>query len=156
MRLVFLGPILLFKKFIDNKIVLFGHGINPKRMTKLNSVKQYFVNCLIKRADFTFFYTEREYRFFRKILKRNHLKSIDNSIDVKNAKRIKNIISKHNNRHSIKENLHITQEIVLIYNARFSLKERRADLIIQYDEKTQQRTFCNHNYRYRTVQTRFF
>lgn len=121
--------ILLLTKFIHRKkIVLWGHGISVKRYHSEEVNPSIFLKWMISLADLVWLYTEKEVNIWRNIsIKSDHIISIDNTVsNVSNILSYKSDLSKD----ELKLKYSISERNIFIYCARFTIEERRADILL--------------------------
>ena len=130
LRVLTLPLLLVFLKIINIKSILWGHGISVhnylKEQHKLSPIRVLFH----KLTNHIWLYTNTEKEIYKKYFPEEKITSLNNTIDIK---RILNRPSSSKNLLLNKYN--IKTPINFIYCARFTLSERRTDLLIEIINK---------------------
>ena len=122
--------LLLLTKFIHRKkIVLWGHGISVKRYHTEEGKPSVLLKWMIGLADLVWLYTEKEVGIWRKNIRRSdHIVSIDNTVsNVSQLLSYESVLPKN----ELKTKYSISERNIFIYCARFTLVERRADILVE-------------------------
>jgi glycosyltransferase involved in cell wall biosynthesis len=126
MKVLPLWFILIFAKLMNKKVILWGHGISIhtylKEEKKLNSIRVLFN----KLANYLWLYTEKEKNIWKKYIPDNKITALNNTINIENILEQESL-----NIDMLKEKYHLDTEINFIYCARFSMQERRTDLLVE-------------------------
>jgi glycosyltransferase involved in cell wall biosynthesis len=118
--------LLILAKLIGVKTILWGHGISIhsylEEEKKINSIRLLFH----KLADHIWLYTENEKHIWENYLKESVLTSVNNTVDIESILQQKCL-----DKEILQDKYQVKTPINLIYCARFSMQERRTDLLIQ-------------------------
>ena len=130
LRVITIPLLLIFLKFTSIKSILWGHGISVhnyiQEEQKLNSLRV----LLHRLADHIWLYTENEREIYKNYFPENKITSLNNTININNiinrpsSDKI-NLLAKYN----------IKTPINFIFCARFTLLDRRADLLKEIIQK---------------------
>ncbi|RVT99755.1 glycosyltransferase [Mucilaginibacter limnophilus] len=119
--------LLLTTIFHRKKIILWGHGISVKRYIKEEQRPSIGLKYMIKLANGIWFYTEKEALIWKEKFPNLKYAALNNTISD-----VDEILSKAlKPKNDLKNKYNITQEIVLIFAARFNSEDRRVDLLVQ-------------------------
>lgn len=129
MRLISVWIILILGKFLNKKIILWGHGISVKNYLneekKLNPIRVFFH----KLASHIWLYTEKEKSIWSKYINSFRVTALNNSIDTSKIINLPKL-----DKIYLKKMYNINTKINLIYCARFT-QNRRIDLMLELIEK---------------------
>ena len=128
--------VMILSKLLKKKIILWGHGISIH--TYLDEQKQIKTSRLLyhKLADYIWLYTEKEKVIWSKYLDPAIITSLNNTLDINKILNQETLDKK-----VLKEKYNIKSKITLIYCARFSLYERRTDLLVEIIKKLDSEKF---------------
>ncbi len=119
--------LLLLKRIIRKKIILWGHGISIRRYINHERRMPLAYKLLYKMADAAWFYTENERAMWNRILPK--LRSVSLSNTISGVERILGT-DLSGQRETLKAKYGIATTRNLIFCARFSGPHRRTDLLI--------------------------
>lgn len=128
--------ILLLSKLLGKKTILWGHGISMHSyIEEEKSLKPERV-FYHKLANYVWLYTEKEKSIWSNYIDKENITSLNNTINIKKILEQEKLSKK-----ILKEKYNIHSPITLIFCARFSLYERRADLLLKIIEKLDSEKF---------------
>ncbi len=130
MKLVSNWPILLIARLLGVKVILWGHGFNARYYDEYNNKLPIMQRLSYRLAAGAWFYTENELKIWNKYLPSLKSVSLNNTIDVEPIFNTMDF-----DRDLIKNKYKINTKINLIFCARFSNSNRRADLLVKLIEK---------------------
>ncbi len=118
--------ILLFKRFMKSKIILWGQGISVKRYIKESSSPSVLLKAMLNLADGAWVYMENEADIWKDIFPHKPILGIDNTISG-----IESILESSylDNKNEVKERYGIIEKKIGIYCARFN-QYRRVDVML--------------------------
>lgn len=129
--------LLLTKFFHRRKIILWGHGISIRFYEKEEMKPRLLLKWMLSLADGIWFYTPKEAEIWRRFLPKLKSVSLNNTIS-----HVDNILTlSAHDKGAVRKKYNITQEIVLIFCARFSNPYRRIDLLIELIKSLDSRKF---------------
>lgn len=119
---------LLITKFIHRrKIVLWGHGISVKRYIKESHKPSTLIKWQIQLADHLWLYTKKEKEIWNsRGINFEKVTALNNTIT-----RIEDVVSFESAdlKNDLKKRYQVKETKICIFSARFTLKERRADIL---------------------------
>ena len=120
--------LLLLTKFIHRKkIILWGQGISVKRYLAEERKPDWKLKAQMALADGVWLYMEKELKQWKGIFPNKKLVALNNTLTgVASMCRYESSLTKGD----LKEKYGITQEVVLIFCARFESNYRRTDLLV--------------------------
>jgi hypothetical protein len=128
--------ILIIARILKKNVILWGHGISIhsylSEEIKLNPIRVMYH----KLATNVWLYTDKEVVLWEKHIKKNRLVSLNNTIDIKKILSLPKL-----NSNTLKNKYNIKTEVNLIYCARFSMYERRTDLLIEIIERLDRKKY---------------
>jgi hypothetical protein len=123
--------LLLLTKFIHKrKIILWGHGISIKNYSREAHSPNKLREWMILLADGVWFYTENEYKIWKKRIPLLNAVPLGNTISGLEKIRI----IQNDEKQKIKEKFNIKQEIIFIICTRFNEKHRKVGLLLNLIE----------------------
>jgi hypothetical protein len=118
--------LLLLSKLIRKKTILWGHGISIhaylQEEKKIHPVRLFFN----KLADNLWLYTDKEKEIWQEYMSVDKLTVLNNTINIEGILEQKTL-----DRKLLEQQYNIHHKVNLIYCARFSMQERRTDLLIE-------------------------
>ena len=136
MRLLPIWILLIFAKLTSKKTILWGHGISIynylEEEKKLNSFRVFFHRL----ADHIWLYTEKEKKIWENYLTKSKLTALNNTINIEDIMKNKKL-----NKSLLKVKYNIATDINFIYSARFSMLERRTDLLVKIIESLNKKKY---------------
>jgi len=130
MRSISVWMLLILMKMSKTKTILWGHGISVhaylKEEKKLNPLRVLFH----KLADHTWLYTKKEVEIWKDYISQEKFTSLNNTIYIEEI-----LNEPLFDKIELKNKYNITTEINLIFAARFSNPNRRADLLVEVIKK---------------------
>ena len=122
--------ILLIKPLIRKKIILWGHGISVKQYLSQEKKLPFVLKQMVRMCDEVWFYTAKEKNIWLAQLPSIKAFALNNTITgVEEILKIKSL-----SKTELKQKFGITQQIILIFCARFNEVGRRVDLLIKMIE----------------------
>lgn len=118
--------LLILAKFTRTKVVLWGHGISIHTYLQEEKRLNYIRLLFHKLADHVWLYTEHEKSIWKNYLDETKLTSLNNTINIEGILEQKNLDKK-----MLKEKYQVETSINFIYCARFTIYERRTDLLVE-------------------------
>jgi len=127
-RWVGLIPMILCKKLLNIKILLWTQGVSIKRGFNPNSTIDKIKIFIYNQSDGLIFYTKNELDIMKPYLKNLKLNYLNNTIDINKIFNVS--IENKRSKKSLKNKYNIHSSRILIFCARF-IKDRRADLLLK-------------------------
>jgi len=126
MKVLPIWIILFLAKLMNKKVILWGHGISIhtylQEEKKINPIRLFF-NRL---ADYLWLYTENEKTIWKRYFPEDKITVLNNTINIEEILEQEDLDKK-----ALQEKYNIHTKINFIYCARFSMQERRVDLLIE-------------------------
>jgi len=123
--------LLLFKKILSLKIVIWTHGISIKRDFDSKTIRDLIKIFFFNRADGICFYTNSGLKELKSFLSRPKLFYINNTLNVEKIQSIKS--SLNSTPDQLKNKYGINASRTIIYCARF-IEHRRVDILVDFIE----------------------
>lgn len=121
--------LLLLTKFIHRKkIILWGQGISVKRYLKEEKKPDWKLKAQIALADGVWLYMQKELEQWEQIFPQKQMVALNNTLT--GVSEMCNYVPELS-KEELKKKYGITQEIVLIFCARFESNYRRTDLLVE-------------------------
>lgn len=121
--------LLLLTKFIHRKkIILWGQGISVKRYLKEEKKPDWKLKAQIALADGVWLYMQKELEQWKQIFPQKQMVALNNTLTGINE--MCNYVPELS-KEELKKKYGITQEVVLIFCARFESNYRRTDLLVE-------------------------
>ena len=128
--------LLLTKWLHRKKIILWGQGISVKRYLKESKKPDWKLKWQIALADGVWIYEEPEARQWKTIFPSKPIVALNNTLTgVEEILRYNNDNGNVNRKDGLKRKWGITEEVVLIFCARFENNYRRTDLLVEAIER---------------------
>ncbi|RXG27158.1 glycosyltransferase [Leeuwenhoekiella palythoae] len=126
--------VLLCRRIVNRDTILWGHGISVKRYMDESSKPSSLIKWQIKLSNLVWLYTEKEKKIWcNEGISPKKIVALDNTLsDVERILAFKPT----KNKAALKIENKIKYDRVCIFSARFTLKERRADLLKKIIEAT--------------------
>lgn len=122
---------LLLTKWLHRKrIILWGQGISVKRYLHEEKKPDWKLKMMIAMADGVWIYEEPEAKQWQKIFPKKPIVALNNTLTGV-EEMCENAVFDSEKKKALKEKWHITQEVVLIFCARFENNYRRTDLLLE-------------------------
>jgi len=122
--------LLIIKKIIRKKIILWTHGISVKNGFNSNKLRDRIKLFFYNMADGIFLYTEKELDILAPFIK-TKMFYLNNTLNVDKISNHKSLIKK--STFNLKKEYRINSSRVVLYCARF-IKDRRPDLLLELIE----------------------
>lgn len=121
--------LLLLTKFIHRKkIILWGQGISVKRYLKEEKKPDWKLKAQIALADGVWLYMQKELEQWKQIFPQKQMVALNNTLT--GVSEMCNYVPELS-KEELKKKYGITQEVVLIFCARFESNYRRTDLLVE-------------------------
>ena len=123
--------LLLLTTWLHRKrIILWGQGISVKRYLKEEKMPDWKLKMMMAMADGVWIYEEPEAKQWQKIFPKKRIVALNNTLTGA-EEMCENAVFDPEKKKALKEKWHITQEVVLIFCARFENNYRRTDLLLE-------------------------
>lgn len=124
--------ILLLKKILNIKIILWGHGISVKRYLTEEVKPDWKLRLMLNLSDGAWLYMEKEKQQWQHFFPKKPITALRNTIS--GIEKILDYTPKQSDKELLKQKYRIKQNTILIFCARFESKFRRIDLLIEVIE----------------------
>jgi len=132
--------LLLMTKWIHRKkIILWGQGISVKRYLKESKKPDWKLKWQMALADGAWIYEEPEAKQWQTIFPNKPIVALNNTLTGVEQKC--QCVTSETEKAALKEKYHITQEVVLVFCARFENTYRRTDLLVEAIERLDSRKY---------------
>ncbi len=117
--------VLLTKFLHKKKIMIWGHGISVKRYVREEKHPSRLLACMLHLSDGIWFYTQKEKEMWQELMPQKSTIALNNT--VSDADWLVELPQA--DKRSLKAELGIGEEVILLFCARFNIEERKIGLL---------------------------